>query len=78
MIWPINKNEQWTLAKNHPKSYNVAGAYPRDHPKIRWLDNINNNLKPLKIIVELAFNWHKWRKETQKKTYSPNMSNARK
>ena len=29
--------------------YNVAGAYPRDRSKKRWLDNINNDMKSLKI-----------------------------
>lgn len=57
-------------------NYNVAGAYTRGRPKKkRWLDNINNNMKSLKITAELSFHWHKWRKVTQKKIYSQNMSN---
>ena len=30
-------------------NYNVAGAYPRGRPKKRWLDNIKNDMKSLKI-----------------------------
>ena len=67
-------NELW------PKTMlncNVAGAYPKEHPKKRWLGNISNGMKSLKINAELAFDRHVWRKATQKKIYSPNASNTR-
>ena len=47
------KNERWTKIM---LNYNVAGAYTRGRPKKkRWLDNINNNMKSLKITAELSF-----------------------
>ena len=59
-------------------NYNVAGVYPRDGlKKKRWLDNINNNMKSLKINALLASNEHKWRKATPMKTDSPNPFNTR-
>ena len=38
------------------------------------MDNINNNIKSLKINAELAFDEHKFRKATQ---YLLNVSNPR-
>ena len=55
-------------------NYNIAGAYPQRLSKKWWLNNINNDIKSLKIYAELAFDWNKWRKATQKKIYSLNMS----
>ena len=49
-------------------NYSAAGANPRGRPKKRWLDNINNDMKSLKINAEVAFDRYKWRKATQKKT----------
>ena len=58
--------------------YKVAGLYPKGCPKKRWLDNLNNSMRSQKINAELAFDRHKWRKATQKKTYSLDVSNPRK
>ena len=54
--------------------YNVLGAYRSGHPKKKTMDNINNNIKSLKINAELAFDEHKFRKATQ---YLLNVSNPR-
>ena len=56
-------------------NYNVAGTYHRGRPKIDGHNNINGDMKSLKINAELAFDWHKETKATRKKTYSPNASN---
>ena len=44
-------NERWPKTIN----YNVAGAYPKGCPKKRWLDNINNDMKSLKLNTKLVF-----------------------
>ena len=63
-----------------PKSmlnYNVAGAYPRGHPKKLWTDNVRKDMKSLNKNAELALDRENWRRVTQKKMYLPNASNPR-
>ena len=65
-------DERW------PKSmlnYNAAGAYPRGHPKKRWMDNVRKDTKSLNINADLALDRENWIRVTQKKMYSPNASN---
>ena len=61
--------------KKHAILQLVADAYPRRCPKKLWLENINDMKSP-KTNAELALHQHKWRKATQKKTYSLNTSNT--
>ena len=76
MVWPLNKNKQWTLVKNYAK-LQLSRKLPQRPSEKPWLDNTNNDTKSLKINVELAFEQNKWRKATQKKTYSLKASNPR-
>ena len=64
-------SERWPKTIN----YNVAGAYLKGCPKKQWLDNINNDMKSLKLNTKLVFEQNQGRKATQKKTYSRNASN---
>ena len=76
MVWPLNKNKQWTLVKNYSK-LQLSRKLPQRPSEKPWLDNTNNDTKSLKINVELAFEQNKWRKATQEKTYSLKASNLR-
>ena len=76
MVSTLNKNERWTH-EEIMLNCNVAGTYPKGRPKKRWLGNISNGMKSLKKNAELVFDRHVWRKATQKKIYSPNVSNTR-
>ena len=62
--------------KKHAILQLVADAYPRGCPKKLWLENINNDMKSLKTNAELSLHQNKWRKATQKKTYSVNTFNT--
>ena len=64
------------MANNYAKLQR-SRSIPQRPSKKRWLDNINNDMKSLKIHTELALHRHKQRKATQKNAYSPNAYNPR-
>ena len=73
MAWPSSKNEHPVLAKNHAILQRIR-CIPQWPSEKKTMDNINNNIKSLKINAELAFDEHKFRKATQ---YLLNVSNPR-